>query len=200
MNTIDSLIMKEDAKYILASDYIQALADHYDTNIHSTAVVILQGYEDALEYYKERNAKEYNYIYVKQDGVYINLTARDASDEHFLNFFRDAVRMHNNEKILSSNFKEKYQNFYFLKELPLNSNSEESSNISDIKERQGDSLLILGAVMNSIKDIAGGKYTQDLLIDTILDNYKIRGLSKSTLNKKFSEAKKYAKEAIKTES
>lgn len=198
MNTIDSLIMKEEAKYISAADYIQGLADRYDTSICSAAVITLQGYEEALEYYRSRNAREYNYIYIKEHGVYSNLTTEDAGDKEFLNFFKEAARMHNNEKIVLNDFREKYKKFYLLKRLPLSTSSEQSNEISNIREKQGDSLLILGAVMNCIKEISGPKYTQDCLIDTILNNYNIRGLSKGTLSKKFSEAKKYTNKLNKT--
>lgn len=59
-------------------------------------------------------------------------------------------------------------------------------------EKQGDSLLILGAVMHCIKDAAKKNFTQDLLTQTILDRYKnVSGISKSTLDKKYSEAKNY---------
>lgn len=59
-------------------------------------------------------------------------------------------------------------------------------------EKQGDSLLILGAVMHCIKEAAKKNFTQDLLTQTILDRYKnVSGLSKSTLDKKYSEAKSY---------
>lgn len=62
-------------------------------------------------------------------------------------------------------------------------------------ENQGDSLLILGAVMHCIKDAAKRNFTQDLLTQTILDKYKnVSGLSKSTLDKKYSEAKTYIKQ------
>lgn len=59
-------------------------------------------------------------------------------------------------------------------------------------EKQGDSLLILGAVMHCIKEAAKKNFTQDLLTQTILTRYKnVSGLSKSTLDKKYSEAKNY---------
>ena len=59
-------------------------------------------------------------------------------------------------------------------------------------EKQGDSLLILGAVMHCIKEAAKKNFTQDLLTQTILTRYKnVSGLSKSTLDKKYSEAKTY---------
>lgn len=62
-------------------------------------------------------------------------------------------------------------------------------------ENQGDSLLILGAVMHCIKDAAKRNFTQDLLTQTILDKYKnVSGLSKSTLDKKYSEAKNHIKQ------
>lgn len=59
-------------------------------------------------------------------------------------------------------------------------------------EKQGDSLLILGAVMHCIKDAAKKNFTQELLTQTILDKYKnVSGISRSTLNKKYTEAKTY---------
>lgn len=59
-------------------------------------------------------------------------------------------------------------------------------------EKQGDSLLILGAVMHCIKDAAKRNFTQDLLTQIILERYKnVSGISKSTLDKKYSEAKSY---------
>lgn len=63
------------------------------------------------------------------------------------------------------------------------------------KEKQGDSLLILGAVMHCIKDAAKKNFTQELLTQTILDRYKnVQGISESTLKKKYSESKEYIKQ------
>lgn len=66
---------------------------------------------------------------------------------------------------------------------------------NEYKEGQGDSLLILGAVMSTIKSVAKPNYTDDKLIEAILENYKnIYGISESTLRKKFSESKRYLKQ------
>ncbi|WP_201607081.1 hypothetical protein [Psychrobacter immobilis] len=197
MGILDSLRLEEDEKYILATENLQALANKHQSSIHSTAVYILINYSSILKTYIDDNIHGYNHVYVKEDGIYRNLAEKDkeAEAQDYLNFYQNAARMHRDERTVSSEFKEKYQNLYLLRELPLPSNSNPQQ-----EEQQGDSLLVLGVVMNSIKDIAGDRYTQELLIDTILDKYKIRGLSKSTLSKKFSEAKKYAKTLVKTES
>lgn len=64
-------------------------------------------------------------------------------------------------------------------------------------EGQGDSLLILGAVMNCVVDIAKLNYTQQALIDAILSKYgNITGISESTLKKKFAESKKDIKQRL----
>ncbi len=64
-------------------------------------------------------------------------------------------------------------------------------------EGQGDSLLILGAVMHCIKEAAKKNFTQDLLNQTILNRYKsVSGISKGTLDKKYSEAKKYLEQRL----
>ena len=64
-------------------------------------------------------------------------------------------------------------------------------------EGQGDTLLILGAVMHCIKDVAKQNYTQQALIDAILIKYeKTTGISESTLKKKFPDAKKYIKQKL----
>lgn len=66
-------------------------------------------------------------------------------------------------------------------------------------EGQGDTLLILGAVMDSIKEVAKLNYTQENLIDVILKKYgNTTGISESTLKKKFPEAKKYLKQRYKS--
>lgn len=63
---------------------------------------------------------------------------------------------------------------------------------SAINEGQGDTLLILGAVMDCIKDVAKPNYTQQSLITAITDKYKnTPSLSASTLSKKFPIAKKH---------
>lgn len=65
------------------------------------------------------------------------------------------------------------------------------------KEGQGDSLLILGAVMHCIQDAAKKNYTQELLTQVILDRYKsVSGISEGTLKKKFPEAKKYINQRV----
>lgn len=64
-------------------------------------------------------------------------------------------------------------------------------------EGQGDSLLILGAVMDCIKSVAKQNYTNTMFIDAILKKYgHISGISQSTLEKKFSESKKYLKQRL----
>jgi hypothetical protein len=63
---------------------------------------------------------------------------------------------------------------------------------------QGDSLLILGAVMATIEQVAKNNYTQASFIDNyILPAYgHINGISESTLQKKFSQAKTYIKQKV----
>ena len=61
-----------------------------------------------------------------------------------------------------------------------------------IDEGQGDTLLILGAVMQCIRDVAKPNYTQQSLIEVIKDKYpNVDSLSESTLTKKFPTAKKH---------
>lgn len=70
--------------------------------------------------------------------------------------------------------------------------SQQSDTPATYQEGQGDSLLILGAVMGCIKLVAKHNYTQQSLIDSILQKYdRVSGISQSTLSKKFSEAKNY---------
>lgn len=67
------------------------------------------------------------------------------------------------------------------------------------KEGQGDSLLILGAVMHCIQDAAKKNYTQELLIQVILEKYKsVSGISEGTLKKKFPESKNYLNQKLTT--
>jgi len=74
---------------------------------------------------------------------------------------------------------------------------ERKNETPNIKEGQGDSLLILGAVMECIKDVAKSNYTQKYLIDVITNKYKnTKSLSEGTLNKKFPAAKKYLKQEL----
>ena len=63
---------------------------------------------------------------------------------------------------------------------------------------QGDSLLILGAVMSTIEQVAKTNYTQASFIENhILPKYgHINGISESTLQKKFSQAKTYLKQKV----
>ena len=63
---------------------------------------------------------------------------------------------------------------------------------------QGDSLLILGAVMATIEQVAKTNYTQASFIENhILPKYgHINGISESTLQKKFSQAKTYLKQKV----
>ncbi|AKG15781.2 hypothetical protein [Moraxella bovoculi] len=57
---------------------------------------------------------------------------------------------------------------------------------------QGDDLLILGAVMETLASKKVNPYTQKLLIDKIIERFgNINGISESTLAKKFSESKDY---------
>ncbi|MGP5336347.1 hypothetical protein ACTXMM_00055 [Psychrobacter maritimus] len=78
-------------------------------------------------------------------------------------------------------------------------NDELVSTPADInkKEGQGDSLLILGAVMHCIQDAAKKNYTQELLTQVILERYKsVSGISEGTLKKKFPEAKKHINQRL----
>lgn len=64
-------------------------------------------------------------------------------------------------------------------------------------ENQGDTLLILGAVLQSIKKVAKPNYTQQNLINAIVEEFgATSGISESTLNKKFPEAKKYLNQRV----
>jgi len=54
----------------------------------------------------------------------------------------------------------------------LKINLEKKNELPDNKGGQGDSLLILGAVMECIKDVAKSNYTQKFLIDVITNKYK----------------------------
>lgn len=57
---------------------------------------------------------------------------------------------------------------------------------------QGDDLLILGAVMETLANEKVNPYTQKLLIDKIIERFgNIKGISESTLTKKFSDSKDY---------
>lgn len=60
------------------------------------------------------------------------------------------------------------------------------------KEQQGDSLLILGAVMDCLDNEIIRHYSQSVLIGKIREKYpNTTGLSESTISKKISESKKY---------
>ena len=66
-----------------------------------------------------------------------------------------------------------------------------------IDEGQGDTLLILGAVMDCIKEVAKPNYTQQSLITAITDRYQnTSSLTQSTLSKKFPKAKSYLKQHV----
>ena len=80
----------------------------------------------------------------------------------------------------------------------LNNQANGPTNTNE-KEGQGDSLLILGAVMHCIQDAAKKNYTQELLIQVILEKYKsVSGISESTLKKKLPESKKYLNQKLTT--
>lgn len=59
---------------------------------------------------------------------------------------------------------------------------------------QGDDLLILGAVIDTLANEKISPYTQKLLIEKIIERFgNIKGISNSTLTKKFAESKDYIK-------
>ena len=62
------------------------------------------------------------------------------------------------------------------------------------QEGQGDSLLILGAVMSVINNFTKNNYTQKLLLKKIQEIYDGNNISESTFNKKVAESKKYFKQ------
>ncbi|NSM10998.1 hypothetical protein G5C01_06465 [Moraxella bovoculi] len=60
------------------------------------------------------------------------------------------------------------------------------------REQQGNSLLILGAVLDCLDSETIRNYNQTALITTVIEKHgNITGISQSTLTKKFAEAKKY---------
>lgn len=68
---------------------------------------------------------------------------------------------------------------------------------TDIDEGQGDTLLILGAVMDCIKVFTKPNYTQQTLIDAIIDKHpNTKSLSESTLKKKFALSKSHLKQNV----
>lgn len=67
----------------------------------------------------------------------------------------------------------------------------------EVDEGQGDTLLILGAVMQCIKIVAKNNYTQQRLIDVMLENYpNTKSISQSTLEKKFARAKTHLNQNV----
>lgn len=68
---------------------------------------------------------------------------------------------------------------------------------TNIDEGQGDTLLILGAVMQCIESVAKSNYTQTNFIDEIIKKYpNTKSISQSTLTKKFSKAKTHLKQNV----
>lgn len=66
-----------------------------------------------------------------------------------------------------------------------------------IDEGQGDTLLILGAVMQCIRSVAKNNYTQQSLINAIIKEYpNTKSISESTLSKKFSKAKTHLNQNV----
>lgn len=64
--------------------------------------------------------------------------------------------------------------------------------INSKREQQGNSLLILGAVLDCLDSETIRNYNQTALIATVIEKHgNITGISQSTLNKKFAEAKRY---------
>jgi cell division protein FtsB len=71
------------------------------------------------------------------------------------------------------------------------------SNIEHGNEGQGDTLLILGAVMQCIKSVAKNNYTKQSLIDAIIKDYpNTKSISQSTLGKKFARAKNHLNQNV----
>lgn len=67
----------------------------------------------------------------------------------------------------------------------------------DKDEGQGDTLLILGAVMDCIKEVAKPNYTQEALINEIINKHpNTKSLSESTLKKKFALSKSHLKQNV----
>lgn len=83
-------------------------------------------------------------------------------------------------------------------QLEQSSQQLEQAKANQLTEGQGDTLLILGAVMESIREVAKPNYTQTSLIDAILTKYgDTPGISYGTLTKKFPKAKDYLKQRLK---
>lgn len=80
-----------------------------------------------------------------------------------------------------------------IKKATKNTQSDKPAKI----EGQGDSLLILGAVMETLDNAVIRNYNQTALIYEVLEKYKsIHGISEGTLKKKFAESKKYLNQNI----
>lgn len=83
-------------------------------------------------------------------------------------------------------------------QLEQSSQQLEQAKANQLTEGQGDTLLILGAVMESIREVAKPNYTQTSLINAILTKYgDTPGISYGTLTKKFPKAKDYLKQRLK---
>lgn len=83
-------------------------------------------------------------------------------------------------------------------QLEQSSQQLDQAKANQLPKGQGDTLLILGAVMESIREVARPNYTQTSLIDAILTKYgDTPGISYGTLTKKFPEAKDYLKQRLK---
>lgn len=200
MGRFDDWKQREDDKYILATDNLQYLADKYDSTVKATALFILDNHHMDSD-----NTDGHSDIYLKEHEIYINSTMRNGEAKDFLDFYQDAVVMHNNEKRVTEAFKEKYVNFYLVTRFKTDNSSKENNDNSDINIK--DSAYCLIAVMkdllldpniaafhfNSSNPNSNNKPTQTGLADYI-DDMKIRGIKKDNINIIFREANRKLKD------
>lgn len=88
-----------------------------------------------------------------------------------------------------------YNSYEKIKAENENLKTQLQSNKPDAPSVQGDTLLVLGAVMECISSVAKSNYTQTALIDAILEEYgHVSGISQSTLTKQFTASKTHLKQ------
>lgn len=200
MGRFDEWKQREDDKYILVTDNLQYLADKYDSTVKATALFILDNHNKDSD-----NTDGHSDIYLKERGIYTNSTIRNGEAKDFLDFYQDAVVMHNNEKKVTEKLKQKYPNFYLITKLKANNHSKEDVGNSDINIKESAYCLIavmkdllldpnIGAFhFNSSNPNSNNKPTQAGLADYI-DDMKIRGIKKDNINSIFRDANKKLKD------
>lgn len=205
-------ITMDESDFVFESILLNIQTDGFYNTFDSDNVVFFDSYFEIKQLLETdfisdldinfQNAYKYSFVIDEDDYITITVTKepffRTITTDKEVLIRRDYDRFYIHDIISALNSIKK-QDILELSQYGIDLTKEEPvlQKSTDIDEGQGDTLLILGAVMDCIKVFTKPNYTQEALIDAIINKHpNTKSLSESTLKKKFALSKSHLKQNV----